>query len=45
MVSMYGKLIRKLRSFTNTTANKEPKWRQRGPRLTTGYLPNTYGPR
>ncbi len=45
MVSMYGKLIRKLRSFTNTTANKEPKWRHRGPRLTTGYLPNTYGPR
>jgi hydrogenase small subunit len=45
MVSMYGKLIRKLRSFTNTTANKEPKWRHRGPRLTTGYLPTTYGPR
>ena len=32
MVSMYGKLIRKLRSFTNTTVNKEPKWRHRGPR-------------
>ena len=32
MVSMYGRLIRKLRSFTNTTVNKEPKWRHRGPR-------------
>ncbi len=45
MVSMYGKLVRKLRSFTNTTANKEPKWRHRGPRLTTGYHPTTYGTR
>ncbi len=25
--------------------NKEPKWRHRGPQLTTGYHPTTYGPR
>jgi hydrogenase small subunit len=39
---MYGRIVRKLRSFTNTTANKEPKWRHRGPVLTTGYRPSTY---
>jgi hydrogenase expression/formation protein HypE len=26
----------------NDTANKEPKWRHRGPELTTGYNPTTY---
>ena len=45
MVSMYGKIVRRLRSLTNTTVNKEPKWRHRGPQLITGYHPNTYGPR
>jgi hydrogenase small subunit len=38
----YGGMMRALRSFTNKTANKEPKWRHRGPTLTTGYQPTTY---
>ena len=29
-------------AFTNDTVNKEPKWRHRGPELTTGYRPTTY---
>ncbi len=45
LIGIYGRVIRKLRSITNTTVNKEPKWRHRGPRLTTGYHPTTYGPR
>ncbi len=43
LVTMYGKMIRSLRGLTNDTVNKEPKWRHRGPRLTTGYHPTTYG--
>jgi hydrogenase small subunit len=35
----YGPMIRRLRSLTNSTVNEEPKWRHRGPRLTTGYDP------
>jgi hydrogenase small subunit len=35
----YGPLIRTLRSITNSTANKEPKWRHKGRELTTGYRP------
>jgi hydrogenase small subunit len=42
LVSMYGRVIRGLRGFTNDTANKEPKWRHRGHELTTGYRPRTY---
>jgi hydrogenase small subunit len=42
---LYGRVIRQLRSFTNTTVNKEPKWRHRRPELTTGYHPTSYGPR
>jgi hydrogenase small subunit len=38
----YGKVIRALRSVTNTTANKEPKWRHPGDELTTGYQPDGY---
>jgi hydrogenase small subunit len=45
MVSMYGRIVRKLRSFTNITVNAEPKWRHRGPQLTTGYHPTTYAAR
>ena len=30
-------MIRKLRSITNTTVNKEPKWRHNRDELTTGY--------
>src|SRR5438094_4157849 len=43
LVSMYGKLIRRLRGITNNTVNKEPKWRHPGRQLTTGYQPTTYG--
>jgi hydrogenase small subunit len=38
-VGLYGPVIRKLRSITNRTANKEPKWRHNGDALTTGYSP------
>jgi hydrogenase small subunit len=38
----YGPLIRALRGFTNTTVNKEPKWRHPADRLNTGYRPTTY---
>ena len=34
--------IRALRKVTNTTVNKEPKWRHTRPELTTGYRPTTY---
>jgi hydrogenase small subunit len=37
--SGYGPVIRKLRGITNTTVNKEPKWRHTGRELTTGYRP------
>ncbi|HEX4124922.1 MAG TPA: hypothetical protein VHY37_09380 [Tepidisphaeraceae bacterium] len=42
VVSVYGSVIRNLRRITNVTANKEPKWRHPGERLTTGYHPTTY---
>jgi hydrogenase small subunit len=38
----YGRAIRALRSMTNTTVNKEPKWRHTGSNLTTGYHPRSY---
>ena len=41
-VSLYGKTIRTLRSFTNDTVNKEPKWRHPGTELTTGYRSGAY---
>jgi hydrogenase small subunit len=31
-----------MRGITNTTVNKEPKWRHSGRKLTTGYQPTTY---
>lgn len=37
--TMYGSVIRSLRTMTNRTVNKEPKWRHRGKELTTGYVP------
>ncbi len=40
-ISLYGRLIRTLRGFTNDTANKEPKWRTKGTELKTGYQPTT----
>jgi len=41
-VTVYGAAVRALRHFTHNTANKEPKWRQNRPRLTSGYQPRTY---
>lgn len=41
-IGTYGKVIRALRAITNDTANKEPKWRHTGKKLTTGYQPMTY---
>jgi hydrogenase small subunit len=38
-VRAYGKTIRTMRKFTQRTLNKEPKWRERGPELKTGYQP------
>jgi len=35
--SMYGTVIRTLRSFTARTADEEPKWRKKGDELLTGY--------
>ena len=43
IIGTYGRVIRALRSFTNTAVNKEPKWRHNRSRLTTGYEPTTYG--
>src|SRR5436305_2026101 len=42
LVAAYGRPIRNLRSITNGTANREPKWRHKGRELTTGYRPTTY---
>jgi hydrogenase small subunit len=41
-IQPYGKAIRALRSFTNSTVNKEPKWRHPRPELTTGYHPRSF---
>jgi hydrogenase small subunit len=41
-IAGYGKMIRTLRTLTNNTANKEPKWRHTGRQLSTGYEPKTY---
>jgi hydrogenase small subunit len=40
LISPYGALVRKLRSMTNNTANKEPRWHHNGDALTTGYNPH-----
>jgi hydrogenase small subunit len=39
IVKPYAAVIRKLREMTNTTVNKEPKWRHNRDELTTGYNP------
>jgi hydrogenase small subunit len=36
-VAIYGRTVRALRRFTQTTMNKEPDWRHPRPELTTGY--------
>ena len=41
-IGAYGKAIRALRSLTNATVNKEPKWRHPRAELTTGYHPSAY---
>jgi hydrogenase small subunit len=38
-LGLYGPVIRKLRSITNRTVNKEPKWRHNRDLLTSGYEP------
>ncbi len=38
-VTFYGRAVKALRSITNHTMNKEPKWRHPGTMLTTGYRP------
>jgi hydrogenase small subunit len=42
VVSLYGNAVRTLRSFTQSTVDKEPKWRHKGPQLTTGYQPRSF---
>lgn len=42
VAASYGSLMRALRSITNTTANKEPRWRRPGSKLTSGYQPTSY---
>jgi hydrogenase small subunit len=39
LIRSYGVLIRNLRKITNSTLNKEPRWRHNKPVLTTGYHP------
>ncbi len=39
MIGTYGPFIRKMRGITNSTVNKEPKWRHNKPELTSGYQP------
>jgi hydrogenase small subunit len=41
-VGAYGRAIRALRSMTQNTVNKEPKWRHPRAQLTTGYHPRSY---
>ena len=35
--ALYGRAIRALRSITQNTVNKEPRWRHNRAELTTGY--------
>jgi hydrogenase small subunit len=42
-VSAYGTMITALRGITHSTVNKEPKWRHRGTRLTSGFEPEKQG--
>jgi hydrogenase small subunit len=34
----YGSVIKTMRNFTMDTLDKEPKWRHKGKKLTTGYI-------
>ena len=42
-VLMYGRTVRALRNFTQSSLDKEPRWRGPSDTLTTGYQPTTYG--
>ncbi|MFD4573359.1 hydrogenase expression protein HypE [Streptomyces sp. NPDC058417] len=35
--TVYGSVVRRLRHFTEKTLDREPKWRGKGEKLTTGY--------
>ena len=35
-VTVYGSTMRRLRNITTHTLDREPKWRRKGPTLTTG---------
>ncbi len=39
ILGLYGPVIRKLRTITNKTVSKEPKWRHNRKELTSGYQP------
>jgi hydrogenase small subunit len=39
---IYGNMVKSLRSITQSTLDKEPKWRHKGSQLTTGYKPRSY---
>jgi hydrogenase small subunit len=41
-VGAYGRAISMLRTLTQATCNKEPKWRHSRAELTTGYHPRSY---
>jgi hydrogenase small subunit len=41
-IGAYGRGIRALRSMTQATVNKEPKWRHARAELTTGYHARSY---
>jgi len=41
-IGIYGRAVKALRSITNNTVNKEPRWRHPRAELTTGYHPRTY---
>jgi hydrogenase small subunit len=38
-VLMYGRTVRALRGFTRASLDREPDWRKKGDKLTTGYDP------
>jgi hydrogenase small subunit len=42
VASAYGRAVTALRSITQATVNKEPKWRHARAELTTGYHPRSY---
>ncbi|MEV5240800.1 hydrogenase expression protein HypE [Streptomyces cinnamoneus] len=43
LMGIYGPFVRALRTITNHSANREPKWRHKGDALTTGYAPRWNG--